>query len=74
MVAHGGPETEGPGGDGGGEARAEEGVRPPRQAAGTRAEDGARAIFAGGAGRSQRQPSTYWIDRLPARISETLPS
>lgn len=74
MVAHGGPEAEGPGGDGGGQSCAEEGVDPLRQASGTQARGGSRAFSACGLRTSQRQPSTYWIDRLPARISETLPS
>ena len=74
VVAHGGPEAEGPGRDGGGQARAEEGVEPPRQASGAQACEGSRAFSAHGLRTSQRQPSTYWIDRPPARISVTLPS
>ena len=65
MVAHGGPQAECPGRDGGGQSCAEEGVEP---------RDGARSFRAHGVRGPQRQPSTYWIDRLPARISVTLPS
>lgn len=74
MVAHGGPEAEGPGGDGGGQSCAEEGVDSLRQSAGARSGDGVRAFSADGVRRSQRQPSTYSIDPLPARMLETLPS
>lgn len=69
-----GPEAERPEGHGGGQAGAEEGVEPPRQASGTQAWAGSRAFSARGLRTSQRQPSTYWIDRLPARIPATLPS